>query len=204
MKRIVSLLLVFAVFISMSCFAFAAEPDVTNDGVKMTILTKDQYITRLSEVKQISKDEAAKIVGKSVENVTDKSVNSLVAATSAGQYYAEFYYQENVGPGWAVEVGALCLVASGSGHSNFVSVKTDAIWSAAVGSGAHTWEPFYKDATIPNPSTLKLMTRGNLTVTITSSMSASVKSAFIDAGFSVSGNTYLRKAISISGYKYLY
>lgn len=94
-------------------------------------------------------------------------------------------------------------MASGSGHSNFVKVQSDAVWSNAVGSGAHTWESFYKDATITNPSTLKLMTRGNLTITIGTQMSASLKAAFVDAGFSVSGTQYFRKTVSISGYKYL-
>lgn len=204
MKKIVSLVLFFSLLMTMSISAFA-ESSVTDDNsnnLEYKVLTKSQYIARLSEVEKITIKEATKIANGNNKTNGAFSADSL----PSGQYYAEYYITENAGAGFTVEVGALCVVASGCGHSNFVRV--DSSWSKASGSGSYTWDSFYvKAEKSSDNTTLTLMSRGNLEVAISTSVSTTLTAKLVAADFSVSGtigtNVYYRKTISVSGKKVL-
>lgn len=204
MKKIITFLLSFVLILSSSSLVFAASNNKDNDDFRCKILTKEQFIQRLSEVENISLEEAAKRVENSNEknNIESEGTVSPLAYT-----YGEYYVQESIGAGYKIEVGALMQMAEGGGHSQFY--KVESTWSEAVGSGSYDWDHFYKQATILNAGQLRLATRGNIVVKVDTSTTAGANfgSKLIGAGFEVSATqnktTYYRKTASVSKVKTL-
>ena len=161
------------------------------------LITREQYLEVFSETNGISLEKATEIVDEKLKNYVielskEKNISLFEASTvvsRGGTYYARFSRNHNIGAGYVIQTGAYALVATGSGHSNFVSIAND--WSAASGSGNYSWNEFFMHSRIGGPyrNALILASRGALEVTINSSLQGTIGVNLIAANFSISSST---------------
>lgn len=177
------------------------------EGVKVTELTKDEYIAKLARLNSISMEEAADIIKTNTQNQNPSFVSNRASRgpDDDNTFYREYIIEYNYGLGTKVEAGALARIYSYGSFRNFQSV--DRTWSEASGSGPYTWKCFYITPRIIDGYKLELLTRGAVEVAVTGSVTISGNAGvtvqgLVNIGFQASGTigstVYLRKVGSFS------
>ncbi len=182
LKSIIILTLIITMCLTINTPVWAATEKSSGTVQQVNILEGNSGIIRISEIYDVSYQEA-EIIYDELRAGVDR--------------LEERYVHCDVGAGYKIELGCLVRVQCGSGHCNYVSISKT--WSKAIGDGVYSWDPFYVNATIVGSlkDGIHFQSRGNLEIAVNQSMGASVQGA----GFSFTGTVgttyHYRKTVSV-------
>ncbi|MCY6960247.1 hypothetical protein [Clostridium brassicae] len=226
-----AILSVFLFILAFSTTVFAAEIEIDTDVINMLqesenirLMTKEEYFQVIAKSRDISVKEAEKItnkiianhqrrikqVGESSENDDDIS-RSIKWGTDyrdeAGGYYnfAWVFKRVDAGGGMLVEASVPVIIYVYNSYGReFIEVNEDDCKAYAVGNGDYTYKSISARAKLIKDK-VHLNTSGVVEVkkSAAADMGISIEQ-LVNFGFSISGDRYARKTVTISHVEDLY